>query len=164
MWALDILAEEGFQTDSSIYPIHHDCYGVPDAQLTPHLIATTADPVFEFPGMVCQVGRMNVPVGGGGYLRLLPWSVTRRALHRVRRHGRPLNVYIHPWEFDPEQPRIQAGWKSRFRHYQNLQTTDRKVRALLTEFRLGRMTDVLQEFSGTAWSEHRNCQAVQEAV
>lgn len=145
MWALQILVEEGFRIDSSIYPVHHDRYGIPDACLTPSTIETEAGPINEFPGMVCQVGTTNIPVGGGGYLRLLPWQVTRRALHRVRRQRRPLNVYIHPWEFDPEQPRIKAGWKSRFRHYQNLKTTDRKVRALLSEFRLGTMTEVLDE-------------------
>lgn len=145
MWALQILAEEGFETDASIYPVHHDRYGVPDACLTPHVISTDAGPIKEFPGMVCRLGKINIPVGGGGYLRLLPWLLTRAALHRVRRQGRPLNVYIHPWEFDPEQPRIRAGWKSCFRHYQNLETTDRKIRLLLTEFQLGRMTDVLRD-------------------
>ncbi len=146
LWALDILSEEGFTIDSSIYPVHHDRYGIPDAPLMPYLIETTAGPIAEFPGMVCQVGRTNVPVGGGGYLRLLPWTITNRLLQNVQRQNRPLNVYIHPWEFDPDQPRIKASLKSRFRHYQNLKTTTRKIRCLLTEFRLGKMSDVLTAF------------------
>lgn len=146
LWALSILAEEGFTIDSSIYPVRHDHYGIPDAPLLPHLKNTSAGPIAEFPGMVCQVGAANVPVGGGGYLRLLPWFVTRRLLHGVRRQGRPLNVYIHPWEFDPHQPRIQAGLKSRFRHYQNLSTTASKIRSLLHEFRLTSMSGVLDDF------------------
>ena len=143
LWALEILAEEGFSIDSSIYPVRHDRYGIPDAPLQPFLIETAGGPIAEFPGMVCRVAGTNVPVGGGGYLRLLPWAITSRLLSNVSRQGRPLNVYIHPWEFDPDQPRIAASLKSRFRHYQNLNTTARKIRSLLTEFQLGKMSEVL---------------------
>ena len=145
LWALEILAEEGFTTDSSIYPVHHDRYGIPNAPVTPHIIKTPSGPICEFPGMVCELGYTKVPVGGGGYLRLLPWAVTRSLLGAVRRQGRPLNVYIHPWEFDPEQPRVAAPLKSRFRHYQNLKTTHRKIEAMLNEFQLTTMTSVLDE-------------------
>ena len=145
LWALEILAEEGFTTDSSIYPIHHDRYGIPDAPAVPHLIDTPSGPIREFPGMVYRFGRTGFPVGGGGYLRLLPWTVTRRLLTAIRRQNRPLNVYIHPWEFDPEQPRIPASWKSGFRHYQNLATTHRKIDAMLKQFRLTTMTAVLDQ-------------------
>ncbi|MGB4711419.1 MAG: XrtA system polysaccharide deacetylase [Fuerstiella sp.] len=148
LWALEILVEEGFDTDSSIYPIRHDRYGIPTAPPAPHIIHTPSGPIREFPGMVCQVGGTilsgpKIPVGGGGYLRLFPWQVTKRMLHSVRKQGRPLNVYIHPWEFDPAQPRVQASWKSRFRHYQNLKTTVPKIRNMLSEFRLGTMSQVL---------------------
>lgn len=142
LWALEVLIEEGFTTDSSIYPIRHDRYGIPTARLEPHVITTPSGPITEFPGMVCEWGT-RVPVGGGGYLRLFPWWLTKRLLHRVRAQQRPLNVYIHPWEFDPDQPRVACSWKSRFRHYQNLKTTVPKMRALLQTFRLGTMTDVL---------------------
>lgn len=142
-WALPILREEGFHTDSSIYPVRHDRYGIPDAPLEPHVIETPAGPVREFPGMVCEVAGLRVPVGGGGYLRLFPWMLTRHLLHRVRRQGRPLNVYIHPWEFDPEQPRVAASLKSTFRHYQNLKTTAGKIERLLSEFSLDTMSTVL---------------------
>lgn len=143
LWALEILAAEGFRIDSSIYPIRHDRYGIPDAPLKPHLIQTPAGPICEFPGMVCRIGRANVPVGGGGYLRLFPWMITKRLLHSVREQGRLLNVYIHPWEFDPDQPRIAASLLSRFRHYQNLSTTSGKIENLFREFRLGPMSAVL---------------------
>ncbi|MEZ6132854.1 MAG: DUF3473 domain-containing protein [Planctomycetaceae bacterium] len=143
LWALDILAETGFETDSSIYPVRHDRYGIPNAPTAPHVITTTAGPIREFPGMVFQLGATRVPVGGGGYLRLLPWSATAPLLRGVRRQGRPLNVYIHPWEFDPQQPRIAASLKSRFRHYQNLKSTARKIRSMLQSFRLTTMSGVL---------------------
>lgn len=142
-WALPILREEGFHTDSSIYPVRHDRYGIPNAPLEPHLIQTSAGAVREFPGMVCELAGMRIPVGGGGYLRLLPWLATRHLLQRIRQTGRPLNVYIHPWEFDPQQPRVAASLRSRFRHYQNLSTTAWKVEHLLTEFSLNTMSSVL---------------------
>ncbi|MEZ6122038.1 MAG: DUF3473 domain-containing protein [Planctomycetaceae bacterium] len=149
LWALEILAEEGFQTDSSIYPVRHDRYGIPGSPTAPHVIETPSGPIREFPGMVCEVGKARVPVGGGGYLRLLPWFVTERMLRQVRQQNRPLNVYIHPWEFDPQQPKISASVKSRFRHYQNLKTTAGKIRSLLTAFRLTTMSDVLNAEPGT---------------
>lgn len=146
LWALDILIEEGFGVDSSIYPIRHDRYGIPGACRTPHVIATPAGHIQEYPGMTCHVAGMTVPVGGGGYLRLFPWSATLRLLRQIRKEQRPLNVYLHPWEVDVHQPRIPASLKSRFRHYQNLKTTAPKLSKLLTGFRLGTMSDVLTEF------------------
>lgn len=145
-WALDILAEEGFTLDSSIYPIHHDRYGIADAPLIPHRLQLPCGTMTEFPGMVCRIGGMNLPVGGGGYLRLMPWWATHWLLRHVVKHGQPLNVYIHPWELDPDQPRIAAPLKSRFRHYQNLRTTSRKVRNLLHTFALGKMSDAVSAF------------------
>lgn len=142
-WALQILREEGFCIDSSIYPIRHDRYGIPTAPLEPYLIDTPAGGIREFPGMVSEVAGMRLPVGGGGYLRLFPWWLTHVLLKRVRQQGRPLNVYIHPWEFDPEQPRIAASMTSRFRHYQNLHTTAEKIERLLTAFNLNTMSSVL---------------------
>lgn len=154
-WALPILREEGFHTDSSIYPVRHDRYGIPHAPLEPYLIDTSAGRIREFPGMVCEVAGMRVPVGGGGYLRLLPWMVTRNLLHRIRRAGRPLNVYIHPWEFDPQQPRVAASLRSRFRHYQNLSTTAVKIERLLSEFNMDTVSSVLDDwpFPGSTGSD-----------
>lgn len=146
LWALEILVEQGFTVDTSVYPVRHDRYGIPSAPLKPHRISTSAGSIVEFPGMVCEVGKARVPVGGGGYLRLFPWSLTRHLLHKVRQQGRPLNVYIHPWEFDPQQPRIKASLKSRFRHYQNLRTTESRIRKMLTEFQLTTMSAVLDQY------------------
>jgi polysaccharide deacetylase family protein (PEP-CTERM system associated) len=149
LWALDILIEEGFQIDSSIYPVHHDRYGIPGSPKLLHIIATRAGQIHEFPGMTCKVAGLTVPVGGGGYLRLFPWAVTSRLLRQIRKEQRPLNVYLHPWEVDVDQPRIAASLKSRFRHYQNLKTMAPKLSKMLTEFRLGTMTEVLIK-SGTS--------------
>jgi polysaccharide deacetylase family protein (PEP-CTERM system associated) len=145
LWALDILIEEGFVTDSSIYPIRHDRYGIPGSPKSPHVITRPAGRIREFPGMTCHVAGLTVPVGGGGYLRLFPWVVTSRLLRQIRAEHRPLNVYLHPWEVDVDQPRIAASLKSRFRHYQNLKTMAPKVGRLLSEFRLGTMSDVLND-------------------
>lgn len=150
LWALEILVEEGFETDSSIYPIRHDRYGIPDAPVHPHRIQTPSGEIREFPGMVSHFGNPDrsprLPVGGGGYLRLLPWTLTRALLAQIRRQQRPLNIYVHPWEVDPDQPRLQGSLKSRFRHYQNLKTTEPKLKTLLAEFRLTTMSDVLNQW------------------
>ncbi len=145
LWALDILVEEGFKTDSSIYPTRHDCYGIPGSPKSPHVIQTSSGPIREFPGMTATVAGMTVPVGGGGYLRLFPWHLTARLLGLIRSAGRPLNVYLHPWEVDVDQPRISASLKSRFRHYQNLSTTAPKLTRMLSQFRLTTMTAVLNQ-------------------
>ncbi len=146
LWALEILAEQGFTIDSSIYPIRHDRYGIPGSPKVPYQMETPAGPITQFPGMTCKVAGLTVPVGGGGYLRLFPWSLTARLLRQIRAEGRPLNVYLHPWEVDVDQPRIQASWKSRFRHYQNLRSMAPKLSRLLSEFRLGTMSDVLKQY------------------
>jgi polysaccharide deacetylase family protein (PEP-CTERM system associated) len=166
LWAVPVLREEGFHTDSSIYPVRHDRYGIPNAPLAPHVIDTAAGPVREFPGMVCEVGNMRIPVGGGGYLRLFPWALTQRLLHRVRRQARPLNVYIHPWEFDPQQPRVAASLKSRFRHYQNLKATTEKIERLLNEFSLSTMSAVLDQwpFPKGGGALHANTSSVSGGV
>ncbi len=145
LWALEILAEEGFETDSSIYPTQHDRYGIPGSPKGPYVIQTLSGPIREFPGMTGTLAGMTVPVGGGGYLRLTPWRLTARLLRQIRSAGRPLNVYLHPWEVDVDQPRIAASLKSRFRHYQNLSTTATKLARMLSQFRLTTMTAVLDQ-------------------
>jgi len=213
LWALDVLIEEGFRYDSSIFPIHHDTYGIPGAERFPyrihggkgdrHLLPERPDrpsvgarccaqkvPVpfsaplppagegsgvrpdarplgansplppagegsgvravspglLEFPPTVHRLWKLNVPVSGGGYFRLYPAWLSIRWLRAVnRRHGQPFIFYIHPWELDPGQPRLPAGWKSRFRHYQNLQTTERKLNRLLKTFRFGPIGTTLVE-------------------
>ncbi len=109
-WALDILTEEGFRIDSSIYPIHHDRYGIADAEPGLHQIATPTGPLWEFPPSVVSWKEVNLPVGGGGYFRLYPLPLTIRWLRQINRDGqRPFVFYVHPWEIDPDQPRIHDG-------------------------------------------------------
>lgn len=148
LWALEILLEEGFDTDSSIYPTRHDRYGIPGSPKSPHVIATSRGSIREFPGMTATVAGTTIPVGGGGYLRLFPWALTDRLLCQVRSVGRPLNVYLHPWEVDIDQPRIPASLKSRFRHYQNLRTMEPKLHKMLSKFQLTTMTMVLDQSLG----------------
>jgi polysaccharide deacetylase family protein (PEP-CTERM system associated) len=145
MWALGVLAEEGFEYDSSIFPIAHDLYGIPDAPRFPY--AKVLDPehvIKEFPASTVRFCGMNFPIGGGGYLRLLPYRWTAAAIRRLNEtEKQPAMIYLHPWEIDPEQPVIAASWRSRFRHYQNIATTEGKLRTLLKDFSLSAMTEVL---------------------
>jgi len=144
-WALDVLCEEGFRYDSSIFPIHHDRYGIPDAPRFPYVIDLQGGTLSEFPpSTVALIGRTNLPIGGGGYLRLLPFWMTQWGLRRInRRERQPAMVYLHPWEIDPEQPRVQTRWLSRWRHYTNLDATEGRLDRLLREFRFGTIRTVL---------------------
>ena len=150
LWALEILVEEGFRVDSSIFPTAHDRYGIPGSAPEIHILPTPAGPIAEFPMTVARLGRLALPVGGGGYFRLYPWFITRRLLAYVNQTcQRPFAFYVHPWEVDPQQPRIRGGSRlSRFRHYVNLHTTHRKLERLLTEFRFGTVTQVVN-----AWQQ-----------
>jgi polysaccharide deacetylase family protein (PEP-CTERM system associated) len=148
LWALDILIEEGFTYDSSIFPIRHDIYGMPGAERFPYQINRPSGKIHEFPLSTVSVRIANrelrVPVAGGGYLRLFPVWFVRKALSRINEiEGRPAIVYFHPWETDPDQPRIKAGLKSRFRHYVNLDKTMSKVRYLLTHLQFAPVSSVL---------------------
>lgn len=151
-WALSILAQEGFQVDSSIFPIHHDRYGIAGAPRELHQQQTDAGPIWEFPPTVARFGRLNVPVSGGGYFRLFPLRMTTYCLARTaRRSIQPLMFYIHPWEVDPDQPRLADGSRfSRFRHYVNLRTTEAKLDRLLQRFRFGRVSDIVRAASEDA--------------
>jgi polysaccharide deacetylase family protein (PEP-CTERM system associated) len=143
LWALEILVEEGFRVDSSVFPVRHDRYGIPDAERGLHRLATPAGPLWEFPPAVARFAGMNAPVGGGGYFRLFPLWWTAYCLRRINRvERRPVMFYVHPWEFDPAQPRIRVRSRlSRFRHYVNLAKNERKLDALLRRFRFGRLCD-----------------------
>jgi polysaccharide deacetylase family protein (PEP-CTERM system associated) len=143
LWALEILAEEGIQIDSSIFPVRHDRYGIPNAPRKMHFLKTQSGRLLEFPSTVVRCG-INLPVSGGGYFRLLPVELTIRALQAVNlRERRPFMFYIHPWELDPEQPRLPHGsFLGRRRHYVNLHTTKAKLERLLTSFHFGTVTQV----------------------
>ncbi|NVN91787.1 MAG: DUF3473 domain-containing protein [Desulfuromonadales bacterium] len=148
LWALDILVEEGFSYDSSIFPVLHDTYGIPGAERFPHVIQTGAGPLVEFPltTLPIRLGwkKMRLPIAGGGYLRLFPISVIQRGIAAInQRELQPAVLYFHPWEIDPGQPRIKSGIKSRFRHYLNLKKTEGKLRHILSELQFGTMSSVL---------------------
>lgn len=146
LWALDILVEEGIRLDSSIYPTHHDRYGIAGTPLAPHQIERRGVPLWEFPPPVCRLLGYPLPVGGGGYFRLYPYSLTRFGLRRINRAGRPFSTYLHPWEFDPEQPRIHAAWSRRFRHYVNLRRTESRLVRLLRDFAFGTLSESLASY------------------
>ena len=149
LWALDVLCELGFRYDSSIFPIRHDVYGIPDAPVRPGLIsAPSGGQIVEFPMSTASFGGVRVPVCGGGYFRLLPYWFTRTGLRSInQRDSRPFVFYLHPWEVDPEQPVIEAGWKSKFRHYTNLQHTEGRLRRLVDDFRFAPVRNVLEELN-----------------
>jgi polysaccharide deacetylase family protein (PEP-CTERM system associated) len=133
LWAIEILAQEGFLYDSSVFPVKHDLYGMPGAPRFPfRWVCEDGKSLFEIPALTVRILGRNLPAVGGGYLRILPMWYTRWALRRVReREGRPAVVYFHPWEIDPEQPRLSGGVKARLRHYLNLKRMERRIRELL---------------------------------
>jgi polysaccharide deacetylase family protein (PEP-CTERM system associated) len=144
MWALDILIDEGYTFDSSIYPIRHDRYGIPDWDRAIHRVHRAGGSLWELPGSTVRVLGTNLPIGGGGYFRLLPYGWTSRGIRRLNQAERqPAVFYLHPWEIDPGQPRIGAGRLSRFRHYRNLDRTEQRLEWLLNEFSFGTVSDVL---------------------
>lgn len=150
LWALDILVEEGFSYDSSIFPVYHDTYGVPDAPRFPHVIECRSGSITEFPLTTFPLGwgakKYRLPIAGGGYLRLLPAELIRRGINSINRsENQPAVLYFHPWEIDPHQPRIKAGFKSRFRHYLNLHKTEGKLRHLIENLKFAPMKNVLTE-------------------
>jgi len=132
-WALDVLAELGFRYDSSVFPVRHDVYGVPDAPRSPFKVETPFGPIIEYPMATFRFQKdgSNLPVAGGGYLRMLPFWYTRAGVQRAWNEGLPVISYIHPWEVDPDQPRMNAPLKSRLRHYTNLARTEDRLRKLL---------------------------------
>jgi polysaccharide deacetylase family protein (PEP-CTERM system associated) len=147
LWALDVLVEQGFTYDSSIFPIHHDRYGIPDAPRFPHRIpvGATAE-LTEFPITTVVMGGQNVPVGGGGYFRVAPYGLLRRGLRRVNRLERqPVIIYLHPWELDPDQPEMPVGWVTKLRHYARLGATVAKLEQLLSDFAFAPVNEVLAD-------------------
>ena len=134
MWAIQILIEEGYTYDSSIFPVVHDRYGVPSANPQLHQLSTPAGLLWEVPPSTVKCLGVRLPVAGGGYFRLYPYAVLRALLRKVEGEGCPLVMYMHPWEFDPDQPRMEGSIVSRLRHYLNLHKTEGRMRALLQDF------------------------------
>jgi polysaccharide deacetylase family protein (PEP-CTERM system associated) len=141
LWAFDTLARAGYRYSSSIYPIAHDHYGMPDS---PRFAYRVNEQLLEIPATTLRMVGRNLPSSGGGYFRLLPYAVSRWMLQRVNAvDGEPAVFYFHPWEIDPDQPRLNGiDLRTRFRHYVNLSQMEGKLRLLLADFRWGRMDDI----------------------
>ncbi|MFP4244372.1 MAG: XrtA system polysaccharide deacetylase [Ectothiorhodospira sp.] len=149
LWALDLLQEAGYRYSSSIYPVHHDLYGMPEA---PRFAFRPVDgDLVEIPVTTVELMGRNFPCGGGGYFRLYPYALSRWALRRVnRRDGQPAVFYFHPWEIDPDQPRQEGlGFRTRVRHYLNLARTEARLGRLLRDFQWGRMDRIFLPESGS---------------
>lgn len=154
-WALDVLAEMGFLYDSSIFPIRHDRYGVPGAPRWAHWArGPGGGRILEIPPLVLRIARWNVPIGGGGYLRLFPVRLVTCALRAAERAGWPGMIYVHPWELDPGQPELPMSRLSRWRHRVGLSRTDRKLRHLLRQFAFHPVRDMLPSLQVADAEEH----------
>jgi polysaccharide deacetylase family protein (PEP-CTERM system associated) len=148
IWAQEVLIEEGFYYDSSIFPIRHDRYGIPDADRFFHIVQNgQPNGLIEFPLSTVRLFNENFPVAGGGYLRFLPLSFIKWGIKQVNlKEHRPVVLFMHPWEIDPDQPRQPAPFLTRLRHYHNLKYTEQKLRELLGSFQFGPIRDVIGQW------------------
>ena len=152
MWALETLIECGFTHDSSIYPIEHDRYGIRGFERHAHVMHTPSGPIHEIPiaTVLLPNGRV-APIGGGGYLRLLPYCYTSAGIRRLNGIERkPACVYFHPWEIDPGQPRLASGAIARLRTYTGMRGMRRKLERLLSDFSFAPLTGALEEVAHPA--------------
>jgi polysaccharide deacetylase family protein (PEP-CTERM system associated) len=158
LWVHDVLREEGYAFSSSVFPVRHDRYGIPDFPRHPVVLAgADGRTIWEVPMTTRRVWGRNLPVAGGGWMRLLPGAVMRRALRTEMARGGPTIVYLHPWELDPGQPKVpEAPWKARVRHRLNLDRTEGRLDRLLAEFRYGTVSEMLATLdpatSGARWT------------
>jgi polysaccharide deacetylase family protein (PEP-CTERM system associated) len=152
LWALDILVEEGFRYDSSIFPIHHDRYGIPDAKRFPHLIRCQAGEILEFPPSTVRLAGQNLPMVGGGYFRFLPYSWFRWGVHHLNKVEQQSAIFmVHAWEVDPDQPVVPGTRFNVWRHRFNLHKTEPRLARLLTDFRFTTVRNVLRLNERSAW-------------
>ena len=150
LWAIDILAEEGFVYDSSIYPVHHDLYGIPGAMHHPYVWRTRNHQILEIPPATLALCGTRLPAAGGGYLRILPLSYSCMAIDQLTRRNLLPVIYLHPWEIDPDQPRLNGSWKSRFRQYSGLESFEPKLHRLLARYQFQPFRDRWQECIASA--------------
>jgi polysaccharide deacetylase family protein (PEP-CTERM system associated) len=161
-WAIPVLTEEGYLYDSSIFPVLHDRYGMPNATPTVHLLRGGAGFIWEVPPSTANILGTRLPVAGGGYFRLFPYPILRQLLRRIERAGHPLVMYLHPWELDPDQPKMQGSCLSMFRHYINLRKTEDRLRSLLEDFCFTSIREALEPVSQACaradmeWSQERS--------
>ncbi|MFQ5710086.1 MAG: XrtA system polysaccharide deacetylase [bacterium] len=145
LWALEMLSQKGIRYDSSIFPIKHDLYGIPAMPRFPFYIKChNGQKLIEFPLSTVQIWKENVPISGGGYLRLFPFWFIKNGIKRLNDIGKPVILYFHPWELDPAQPRLHVNFVSRFRHYFNLEATESRLRRLLSEFEFSSLGEVME--------------------
>ncbi len=149
-WAFDVLLEEGYSYDSSLFPIRRPDYGYPGCPVRAHFITRPAGTLLEIPLATWSIGGMRVPAAGGGYFRQFPFAIFRKAFHSLSARGESGMFYIHPWEVDPDQPRLPVSWLARFRHYRNLALTLPRLERLLSDFRF---TSVIRRFDALGKGE-----------
>jgi polysaccharide deacetylase family protein (PEP-CTERM system associated) len=142
-WALDILIEEGYEYDSSLFPIRRRGYGYPGGKRDPHRLERPSGQLAEVPPATIRVGDLNLPAGGGAYFRVFPYALVRRALRDCERRSVPGTFYIHPWEIDPDQPVLDVPRMDRLRHYTGLKRAPGRLRRLLEEFRFRPIAETL---------------------
>lgn len=150
LWALDILAELGFRWDSSIFPVYHDNYGIPDTPSVPYEIQTrNGGSLTEFPITSADLAGLSIPAAGGGYFRQFPYPLFKFLFkHASQQNTVPKIFYLHPWEIDPDQPRFNnASWFSRFRHYTNLAKCEGRLNQLIDDFEFGTLSESLAHYS-----------------
>lgn len=135
LWALDILAEEGFRYDSSIFPSYHTRGGIPGANRFPFKISRKDKEIFEFPVSTLRIFKFNIPISGGGYFRILPYQFIQWGIREINKQGHPVIFYIHPWELDINQPKIKIKGLNRIRHYINLGKSEQRLKEFLSEFK-----------------------------
>ncbi len=144
MWSLPIMYEEGIRYDSSVFPIHHDRYGIPDAPRNPYVIYRDGDnTLMEYPMSTARIGTLNFPCAGGGYFRLYPFIFSKSLMKKCAAEGRQIVFYAHPWEFDTDLPRVKLGTLSKLRHYTGIKKF------------LERLDKVTDQFEFTAFREVR---------
>lgn len=146
LWALDVLAELGFEYDSSIVPVHHDLYGIPGLPRFPHIIkAPGGEELVEFPPSTLSFSRINLPIAGGGYFRLYPYWFSKAGMGWInKRENMPFIFYLHPWEVDSGQPRMQGKWFSKFRHYNNINKCRSRLNMLMQDFEFTTVLNILE--------------------
>ncbi len=150
LWAIEVLAELGFGYDSSVYPVRHDLYGVPGAPSDAYLWKTVQGTLLEIPPATIRLGKTILPAAGGGYLRIFPLGYSRMAINQIEKRGQPSVVYLHPWEIDPQQPRLPGPLKSRLRQYWGLGSVENKLTRLLGAYRFFPFSDVCAELARNA--------------
>ena len=146
IWAFEVLAELGFTYDSSVFPVSHLNYGIPTSPRDPFVVKTQSGSILEFPMPSLSVAGARAPFAGGAYFRFLPYWYTRWGIRYLNyRESRPVCVYLHPWELDPEQPKMKGGITARMRHYFGLRGTEQKLRRLLHDFDFGPLGTLIED-------------------